>query len=60
MRLAEYQKVFDSCEYETNPVLFAISEDTKVDLRKVFEALGVNMMCCRSHLATQVEIKELY
>lgn len=49
-------KLFDphSCEYDA-----VVAADQAI-IETIFEQLGLHMICCRTHMATQVEFKEYY
>jgi len=57
MRNREY--ALQSKEY-IDPAMIPISEDTEVLLGKTLDALNLNMLCCRAHMMSQIEFKEMY
>lgn len=61
MKLAKYKEVLGEDDFESiDPALFAITEDIQIELTDIFDQLGLELMCCRAHIHTQVEFTELY
>lgn len=59
MKLEKIIELYGTSE-NIDPTLLSICEDTKLRLDDVFEALNINMDCCRVRMMTMVEFKDLY
>lgn len=61
MRNLEYQKAYANTEWQNvDPAILSITEALSIDLSHVFDELKLHMVCCRIHMATQVEFKSVY
>jgi DNA-directed RNA polymerase subunit N (RpoN/RPB10) len=54
------EKHFNTTNKYIDPENFTYSEDLNVELREVFEMLGIRLQCCKTHMLTQVEFKNIY
>ena len=60
MRKDAYEEVLGSFGADIDPMVLALTEHVTVDLSPVFEELGVDNMCCKTHLGAQVRFAALY
>jgi DNA-directed RNA polymerase subunit N (RpoN/RPB10) len=60
MRLKAYLAELGRVDYNITPNMLAISGEVSLDLSSIFEELGLNLECCRDHIATQAEFKNIY
>ena len=60
MRAYKYTKLIEDLGFDIDVNSIPINDDINMDLLDVFEALKVDKLCCRGHLNTQVEMKDLY
>ena len=61
MRLKKYINFMkEHPELNIDPYMIPYCDDISIPLRDVFEALNINLQCCRARMLTQVEYKELY
>ncbi len=60
MRADKYRDAYGDLDYDMDPVVFCISDSLEVDLSEIFESLHLHMQCCRTHINTQVEFKDVY
>lgn len=60
MRQARYLETYGELEDVIDPRILAVTEDLHMVLGDVLDMLGLHQVCCRTHMLTQVEFKEIY
>jgi DNA-directed RNA polymerase, subunit N (RpoN/RPB10) len=45
---------------DIHPVLISITENNTAGLEDIFNQLGLRLICCRTNIATQITIDDVY
>lgn len=55
LRHEKYEQVYADVPPINSPEMLSLIDNTQVDLSDVFDALCLDLPCCRMHMAQQVE-----
>jgi DNA-directed RNA polymerase subunit N (RpoN/RPB10) len=59
MREELHQQAFEDYG-DIDPMFVPVCDDIEVKTGPILDALGLELVCCRTHMMTQVEFKDLY
>lgn len=60
LKSRKFATAYAALGMDIDPVQIAISGELDVELGDVLDQLNLHLDCCRTHIITQVEFKELY
>lgn len=60
MKLDKYEAAYEKLGENIDPVIIATSEAIQIDISDIFEALHLDLDCCRGRMQTQVMFSTYY